>query len=188
VAALAFLIIGTLCSIISRVLLFKAALGVSKGWAFGVLVPFGPLLFRLKYAEEAHRSFMFRLATLPCLFFYILLGPGPAFKQRIWRTTHISLQQPAGYAMEKPKVAAKKAGGTAGPTVEVTPSAAERRLTNSREFEHLRAWNETLRLKKRDLLHSDTAGNFAYAAELAQYNAALDKAKAERAVLWPGTK
>jgi hypothetical protein len=183
VAALAFLIIGIVCSLISRVLLFKAALSVSKGWAFGVLVPLGPLLFRLNYPEEARPSFMFRLATLPCFLVYVLLGPGPALKRDIWKSTHISAQ-PGGYALEK----TKKSRGQPGPTVQLTPSAEERRFSNTRDFDHLRAWGEALRLKKRDLLRSDAAGNAAYATEFAQYNAALEKAKAERALLWPTAK
>ena len=186
-AALVFLIIGVVCSLISRVLLFKAALGVSKGWAFGVLVPLGPLLFRLNHAEEAPPSFMFRLATLPCFFLYVLLGPGPALKHDIWKSTHISAQ-PGGYALEKAKGPLKKSAGPPGPTVQLTPSAEERRFSNTRDFDHLRAWGEALRLKKRDLLRSDAAGNAAYATELAQYNAAVEKAKAERALLWPVAK
>jgi hypothetical protein len=43
-------------------------------------------------------------------------------------------------------------------------------------------------LKKRDLLHSDVAGNEAYTVELAQYNAALAKATAEKNALWPEKK
>jgi hypothetical protein len=188
VAALAFLIIGVVCSLIARALLLKAAFGVSKGWGFGVLLPFGPLLFRLNYAEEARPSFLFRLATLPCFLLYVLLGPGPVLRHDIWKSSHISAQ-PKGFAFEKAKVPApKKLAGAPGPTVELTPSAEERRASNTREFEHLRAWADALRLKKRDLLHSDAAGNVAYVAELAQYNAALAKANGEKALLWPGTK
>jgi hypothetical protein len=185
--ALAFLIIGVVCSLVSRVLLFKAALAVSKGWALGVLLPFGPVLFRLNHAEEARPSFMFRLATLPCFLVYVLLGPGPRLKHDIWKSTHISVQ-PNGYALEKGKGPVKKSPGQPGPTVQLTPSAEERRLSNTRDFDHLRAWGDVLRLKKRDLLHSDTAGNEAYTIELAQYNAAIGKANAERALLWPASK
>lgn len=186
-AALACLIIGVACSLISRALLFKAAWGVSKGWGFGVLVPFGPLLFRLNYADEARPSFLFRLATLPCFFLYVLLGPGPVLKHDIWKSTHISLQ-PGGYSLEKAKTPLKKAAAPPGPTVQLTPSAEERRLTNTREFERLRTWGQALHLRKRDLLHSDTAGNVAYATELAEYNAAVAKANAEKSLLWPGAK
>lgn len=181
-AALVFLIIGVVCSLISRVLLFRAALSVSKGWAVGVLLPFGPVLFRLNYPEDARPSFMFRLATLPCFFLYVLLGPGPALKHDIWKSTHISAQ-PKGYAVEKK---AKRGAKPGGPTVDLAPTLEERRAGNTREFARLRAWNDALRLKKRDLLHSDIAGNAAYTAELAEYNAALARANAERAEVWPG--
>jgi hypothetical protein len=43
-------------------------------------------------------------------------------------------------------------------------------------------------LKKRDLLHSDVKGNIAYDAELAQYEAALARATAEKQeVFSPGS-
>ena len=186
-AGLVFLIIGVVCSLVSRALLFKAAYGVSKGWAVGVLLPFGPLLFRLSYADEARPSFLFRLATLPCFFLYVLLGPGPNLKRDIWKSTHISAQ-PNGYAMEKLNRPAQKSAGGPGPTIELTPSPEERRLSNTREFDHLRKWSEALRLKKRDLLHSDTAGNIAYAAELEEYTGALEKATVERTLLWPAAR
>lgn len=181
-AAFAFLIIGLVCALVSRVLLFIAALNIGAGWAVGVLLPFGPVLFRLNYPEEARSSRMFRLATLPCFFLYIMLGPGPAYQHYIHRVTNIS-PQTLGYGSEK-----RKASGGQGPVVQTAPTIEERRASNAQEFEHLRVWGEALRLKKRDLLHSDTAGNVAYAAELAQYNATLEKAKAERLAIWPSTK
>ena len=65
------------------------------------------------------------------------------------------------------------------------PSLDQRRAINATEFDRLTEWSQALRLKKRDLLHSDTQGNIAYNAELAEYNAALAKATAEKNALWP---
>ena len=175
---------GIICALVSRALLFLAALKIRVPWAVGIFLPFGPFFFRLNYPEEARRSWLFRLATLPCLFLYLILGPGPSYKQHLDRVTRISAQ-PGSYRMEQRKSLPTPRPSGHGPTVETTPSVEERRATNTREFERLRTWNETLRLKKRDLLHSDTDGNIAYTAELAQYTAALEKTKAERAVLWP---
>jgi hypothetical protein len=186
VAALVFLIIGVVCSIISRVLLFRAALNLGVAWAVGVLLPFGPLLFWFNYPAEAHRSRMVRLASLPCFFLYIVLGPAPAFRHHL-ATQEISAR-PVSYGIENGGGSKKAAAKGPGPTVELTPSTDEQRASNTRDFEHLRVWGETLRLKKRDLLHSDGPGNQAYEAELAEYNAALQNATAERAELWPGTK
>lgn len=182
-AAFAFLIVGVVCALISRVLLFTAALNISVVWAVGVFLPFGPFLFRLNYPEEARRSWMFRLATFPCFLLYLILGPGPSYKHHLIRVTQISAQ-PGSYGLER----VKTSGKPSGPTVQTAPSVEERRITNTRDFEHLRAWGDALRLKKRDLLHSDTDGNVAYAAELAQYNSALEQAKADRAGLWPAAK
>ncbi len=186
-AAFAFLIVGVVCALISRVLLFTAALNISVVWAVGVLLPFGPVLFRLNYPDDAYRSRLFRFATLPCFFLYFLLGPGPAYKRYLSRVTQISVQ-PGSYAVEKAKTPGKQVASASGPTVETTPSLEEQRLTNTGRFEQLRKWDEALRLKKRDLLHSNTDGNMAYAAELTQYHAVLERAKSDRAALWPVAK
>lgn len=68
------------------------------------------------------------------------------------------------------------------------PSLDQRRAINATELERLTEWNQALRLKKRDLLHSDVQGNLAYNAEVAEYNAALTKATAEKNALWPPAK
>ncbi len=64
-----------------------------------------------------------------------------------------------------------------------TPSLEQRRAVNPTEFERLRGLEEQLRLRKRDLLHSDTEGNRVYASDLASYNDALAKATAEKNAL-----
>jgi hypothetical protein len=172
------------CALIGRVLLVMAAWQISAAWAVGVFLPFGPLFFRLNYPDQAQTSRLFRLATLPCFFLYVVLGPGPAFRHHLTRATNISVQ-PTGYATEKLHFWSKHAPKSDGPKVELKPSLEDQRLTNTQEFEKLRSWDAALRLKKRDLLHSDTAGNQAYSLELEQYKAALQKATAERTVLWP---
>lgn len=68
------------------------------------------------------------------------------------------------------------------------PTVEQRRAINATELERLTAWSQTLRLKKRDLLHSDVQGNLAYNAEVAEYNAALAKATEEKNALWPQKK
>ena len=65
----------------------------------------------------------------------------------------------------------------------VTPSLEQRHAVNVTEFERLRGLEEQLRLRKRDLLHSDTEGNRVYAIDLASYNDALAKATAEKNAL-----
>ena len=190
-AALAFLFIGLLCAVISRVLLFTAALKISGWWAVGVFVPFGPLVFRLKYPNESRRSFMFRLATLPCLFLYFVLGSGPL--SHAYPRPHLApkpavVAKPVSYALEKPVALKKKKTASGEPQVELTPNVDERRAINLRELEELRSWGETLRLRKRDLLRSDLEGNIVYDAELKQYNAALEKATVERTALWSSVK
>jgi uncharacterized protein YccT (UPF0319 family) len=67
-------------------------------------------------------------------------------------------------------------------------SLDERRVANAKELERLTAWSQALRLKKRDLLRSDVQGNIAYNAEVAEYNAALTKATAEKSAIWPQKK
>ena len=65
----------------------------------------------------------------------------------------------------------------------VTPSVEQRRAANAKELERLHGLDEQLRLRKRDLLRSDTEGNRVYAVDLASYNDALAKATAEKNAL-----
>jgi len=89
-------------------------------------------------------------------------------------------KQTVGYAMEKPG-SSRKATGAAAPAP--TPTLAERRTANAIELERLHGIEAELKLRKRDLLHSDTEGNRVYAIDLASYNEALAKATAEKNAL-----
>jgi len=169
VAGYIFLIIGGLCAIIGRILLISAAFGVSVWWGLGVFLPFGPLLFRLNYPDAAPLSFKFRLAVLPCFFMFFLLEPSglsTLHGSDIFKSAHAPAAPANHYATEK------------------APSLEQQCVANTREFERLKAWSEALRLKKRDLLHSDVQGNLAYDAELAQYESALAKATADKQTLF----
>ncbi len=172
-AALIFLAIGLVCAVIGRILLINAAFGVSVWWGLGVFLPFGPLLFRLSYPDLAPLSKKFRLATLPCILAYFILRP-PSLSGSHHEFFHLP-QLPSApaehYGLEKVTQAVK------------APNLEERHAANAREFERLRAWSEKLRLQKRDLLHSDAEGNLVYNIELAQYNAAVEKANAEKNAL-----
>jgi len=176
VAALIFLAVGVLLTLIGRILLLRAAFGVSAWWGLGIFLPLGPLFFRLSYPDLAPLSRNFRLLALPCFLAYFVLRPGPPNYDKFFK--HKSdkpvASAPANhYGLEKiSKVIAP-------------PSIDQRRAINSTELERLAEWSRALRLKKRDLLHSDTQGNIAYNAEVAEYNAALAKATAEKNALWP---
>jgi hypothetical protein len=185
VFALVFLVIGLLCALIGRILLIGAAFEVNVWWGLGVFLPFGPLVFRLNYPEAAHASRWFRLATLPCVFLYFVFGPGltsSAFYRPKIKHVRPPAEFPPQYAMESSGHAAKSKDS--GPKVELSPNLAERRAANTKEFDRLAKWDEALRLKKRDLLHSNIEGNRAYNLELAHYNDALVKAHAEKEELF----
>jgi hypothetical protein len=173
VVALAFLILAGVCAVIGRILLVAGAFGVSVWWGLGVFLPFGPLLFRLSYPEIAPKSRYFRLAVLPCVLAYFLLGSG-GFPNLRRSDLVESANAPAApkehYAVEK---IAKS-------------DLAERTAANDREFKRLETWKAALRLQKRDLLNSDVQGKIRYDAELAQYEAALAKATAEKNVILSG--
>jgi len=188
---LVFLFLGLLCAIVGRILLASAAFGISVWWGLGVFLPFGPLLFRLNFPDTGEKSRIFRLATIPCLLLYFLLGPGAghtAYFRHKTKDVQPPRSLPPQYALEVSGKSAKSASRSAGPKVETMPSVDDRRAANTQEFARLTKWKEALRLRKRDLLHSDVAGNEAYTVELAQYNAALAKATAERDVLWATAK
>ena len=179
VVALVFLALGLVCVLIGRILLIRAAFGVSVWWGLGIFLPFGPLLFRLSYPDLAPLSKTFRLVALPCILAYFVLRPGPlsgSYFDKFFKNKPVPSAPANHYGMEKTHSPA--------PTLNL----GERRAANALEFERLNAWKEALRLKKRDLLHSDVAGNEAYTVELAQYNAALTKATAEKNALWPEKK
>jgi hypothetical protein len=175
VAAYVFLGIGLVCALIGRILLIGGAFGVSVWWGLGVFLPFGPMLFRLSHPDVAPSSRYFRLAVLPCVLAYFFLQPSGFSKMHrrgVLKSAQASAAPANHYALEQ----------IAQPLVE------ERRAANEREFQRLNAWSEALRLKKRDLLHSDVQGNIAYQAEVAQYNAALEKATAEKKALFGSAK
>jgi hypothetical protein len=175
VVGLIFLGIGVAFTLIGRILLIGAAFSVSVWWGIGVLVPFGPLLFRLSYPELAPMSRYFRLAALPCFLACFVWQPTGLLKfdhREVSKSANAPAAPKNHYAIEQ----------IAQPLVE------ERRVANERELQRLKAWSEALRLKKRDLLHSDVQGNIAYDAERAQYEAALAKATAEKQALFGSAK
>ena len=181
--SLIFLGIAILCALISRILLLIAAINISVGWAFGVFLPFGPLFFRLNYPEEARSSYLFRVATLACVLGFVIARPGMSLSTYHPRSTASFPRQSTktvGYAIEKPGTSKKL---TTTPTPAPTPTLEQRRVANTTELERLRGVEAELKLRKRDLLHSDTEGNRVYAIDLAAYNEALAKATAEKNAL-----
>jgi hypothetical protein len=179
--SLVFLGLAIVCALISRILLLIAAIDISVWWALGVFLPFGPLFFRLNYPEQARNSYLFRVATLVCIFGFVVLRPGMTLSMHSVRPASLFSPQPkqaVGYAIEKP--GSVKKNNAAAPAA---PSLEQRRTANTTELARLREVGEELKLRKRDLLHSDTEGNRVYAIDLASYNAALAKATAEKNAL-----
>ena len=174
-AGLIFLAIGVVCTLIGRILLVGAAFAVSVWWGLGVLLPFGPLLFRLSYPDAAPNSRYFRLAAFPCLLAFFVFQPdgfSALHRHGFLKSANAPAAPANSYALEK-----------------TPPSDLEKRLVaNERELKRLDAWSIKLRLKKRDILRSDAQGNVAYNAERAQYEAALAKAMAEKNALFGSKK
>ena len=162
---------AVICALIGRILLIGAAFSVSVWWGIGVLLPFGPLFFRLSYPDVAPMSRAFRLAVAPCILLYVVLGPGTLPRLPHRPAIMKSAEEPAApanhYAMQ--------------PAAQIkTENLDDRIAANARELDRLRAWFDALKLKKRDILASDVEGNFAYNAEALKYNDAVKKALAER--------
>ena len=173
--AFIFLGLGIVLILIGRILLIGAAFSVSVWWGLGIFLPFGPLLFRLSYPDLAPLSRTLRLFALPCILAYFVLRPGPlsgSHYDQFFKHKDVPAAPADHYAIEK--------------IAQV--NGEERRAANEREFQRLSTWSEALRLKKRDLLHSDMHGNIAYNTELEQYNAAVAKATAEKEVLFGSAK
>src|SRR5207253_9536389 len=166
--SLVFLGLAIVCALISRILLLIAAIDISAWWVLGVFLPFGPLFFRLNYPEQARNSYLFRVATLLCIFGYVIMGPGRNLSTHKPRLATVVVRQPkqaVGYAMEKS--GSSKKTNVAAP---VTPGVEQRRAANATELARLHEVGEELKFRKRDLLHSDTEGNRVYAIDLASYN------------------
>lgn len=181
-APLIFLSLAVLCGFIARILLITSAFGISKKWGFGVLLPFGPMFFRIKYPDEVRRARAFQLATLPCIFIYVIISP------ELIPSTQVGLTRIGPPGQEKyALVAGSHTFSFGGYASESQPkkqaSLTERRQANVAEFERLRVWSEKLRLRKRDLLNADEAGALAYNRDATDYNTALDKANAEKFAL-----
>ena len=87
---------------------------------------------------------------------------------------------PTGYALEKPTPAKSSATSFIKSVFRMGPSVEERRAANTKELERLVGKDKELKARKRDLLRSDVQGHAAYEQELAEYNAALAKATAEK--------
>jgi hypothetical protein len=177
--ALICLIAAAICALISRILLFVAAIRISAWWAMGVFLPFGPTLFRLNYPDEARPSFIFRVGTLGCVFLYLVQGPAGLIGLS-HRSSSDQSDTSKGYGIELAKYFSR---GSKNAPPSDPRTVDERRVANGREFERLNKWSEALRLRKRDLLRSDVEGNQAYETDLQEYNAALAAANAEKQAL-----
>jgi hypothetical protein len=183
VTPLIFLGLAVLCGLTARILLITSAFGISKKWGFGVLLPFGPMFFRMRYPDEVHRARKFQLATLPCIFVYVLISP------ELIPSTQVALTRigPPGqqkYALIAGSHTFSFGGYASEPAPKKQASITERRQANLAEFERLRLWSEKLRLRKRDLLNADEEGALAYNRDATDYNTALDKANAEKFALY----
>src|SRR5438874_13254368 len=101
--SLIFLGLAIICALISRILLLIAAVDISVWWALGVFLPFGPLFFRLNYPEQARTSYFFRVATLLCVFGFVILAPGMNLRMHKGHPTTLFVpqpKQPFGYSTE----------------------------------------------------------------------------------------
>jgi hypothetical protein len=178
-APLCFLLLAVLCGMIGRALLVKAAFGVSKKWGFGVFFPLGPLFFRISHPDDAGKGRGFRLATLPCMFLYVITSP------EILPSTRVGLVRMGPperqyYALAAGSYSLKLPGFGTEAAAPAQLSVESRRAANDREFQRLRGLSEQLRIRKRDLLNSDDEGARIYNQMANDYNAALDKYNAEK--------
>ena len=119
------------------------------------------------------------MVALPCFLAYFVLRPGPlsgSHFDQFFKHKPVPSAPANHYGLEKVSNAI------------AAPSLDQRRAINATELERLTEWSQALRLKKRDLLHSDVQGNLAYDAEVVEYNTAVTKATAEKNALWPQKK
>lgn len=161
-------------------MIITAAFRISWKWGIGVLLPFGPMAFRMTYPDDARPARPFQLAALPCFLFFILMGPGLSAVSSP-KPPPSNPGRPKGYALEKPAPA--KSSSLISSVFHTGPSVEQRKVANAKELERLTLKDKELKLRKRDLLRSDVQGQAAYERDLADYNNALAKANAEKAEL-----
>jgi hypothetical protein len=178
--------VGLICALVARVLIISAAFRISWRWGIGVLLPFGPMAFRLTYPDDARPARPFQLAALPCFLLFIGLGPGLG---SIRTSDSFFERAPAppsspemGYGLEKP-APSRQGSNSFSRVAQSGPTVEARRAANTRELERLATRDKELKLRKRDLLRSDVAGNALYAHDLEEYETALAKANLEKAEL-----
>lgn len=167
---------------IARILIITAAFKISWKWGLGVLLPFGPMMFRRNYPDDARPARPFQLAALPCFLIFILAGP--SFSS-INLPKPPAPSNPKGYAVEKPAPAKSSSGSGSflKSVLRTGPSVEDRKAANAKELERLAEKDKELKTRKRDLLRSDVQGQAAYERDFAAYNTALAKANAEKAEL-----
>ena len=166
---------------ISRIMLFVAAVRISAGWALGVWLPFGPLCFRRTFPDQSRASAPFRTLTILCFGIYVLLGLGSKsipYLRNPQASAPTESPQATGYAIERSDDSEDSEDSEKSAKTHV--SLGDRRAANAKELDRLAKWSEDLKLKKRDLLRSDIQGNKDYEGELAEYTEAFTKATAER--------
>src|SRR5438874_13420279 len=111
--------------------------------------PFRPPIFPAQLSGAARNSYLFRVATLLCIFGFVVMRPGLNFSPRgSHRTTSFAPQakQTVGYAMEKPVPSKKTNPAATAPTLTLD----QRRATNAKELEQLHGLDAELKLRKRD--------------------------------------
>ena len=121
------------------------------------------------------------MATLLCVFGFVVCNRGLNFTRQDSSDGVIpaAIEANSRICDGKAGLFKKDEPAAAAPT----PTLEQRRATNAKELERLHGVEEQLKLRKRDLLHSDTEGNRLYAIDLASYNDALAKATTEKNAL-----
>lgn len=110
-----FLLAALLCSLIGRLMLVRAAWGVSTVWGLTVLAaPFGPFLFRLKDRALAQSGVYWRLASVPLVACFFFAGGTDAVRElddlKFWEKQPAIAAETVG---TEPKVAGNAPGAAA---------------------------------------------------------------------------
>jgi hypothetical protein len=136
VPVIVFLIAALGCSFIGRILLVKAAFGVSTVWGLSVLfVPFAPLFFRMNHRELAYPTRYWRLATMPLLLLFFVNGGNlqslhsltdfgkPANEEASAGDTHFHLPVPGKVVADAIGKGEQKDAATPAPASATVPAA-----------------------------------------------------------------
>jgi hypothetical protein len=131
--------------------------------------------------QEARRGFLIQLCAVPFLLMAFVSIPKEV--QARYAKSLQGHEEADFKRLPKSKPVVSGTSKPPTPTPAPTPTLEERLAANQREFDRLNQWYDVLSSRRRDLTRLDQEGIRQFNTEVAQYQAALQKARGDQAAL-----